>query len=256
MTTPAAATEPNPRPKQGAGNFRSSAGKRFGALEQAFDDIWWVWGTVQFAPGITFPRSMTIVREGGELVIIHPIMMPEDAQKQLEALGPIKHIVKLGAFHGMDDLAYAKRYSPTVWAPPECSPVEGLTRHKELVPGGDVPLAGATIYDFHKSKTPEVAMHLPRHGGVLLTCDSVQNWETSTGCSLLGKAMARAMGFRGRACIGPGWRKQSEPKDDSFKSHFEHLLGLEWKHVLSGHGAPIKDTAREDLRAQVAKIYG
>ena len=255
MATPAAATQANTSKKQGSGGFRSSAGKVFGKLEQVFDDVWWVWGTVQFIPGVVFPRNMTIVREGNELVVIHPIALPEDQQKQLETLGPIKHIVKLGAFHGMDDLAYAKRYAPTVWAPPECSAVEGLTRHKQLVPGGEVPIAGATIYDFHKSKTPEIAMHVPRHGGVLFTCDSVQNWETTTGCSLLGKVMARAMGFRGRACIGPGWRKQSESKEDNFKSHFEHVLALDWKHLVSGHGAPMKDTARDDLRAQVAKIY-
>ena len=64
------------------------------------------------------------------------------------------------------------------------------------------------------------------------------------------------MGFRGRACIGPGWRKQSEPKDGKgFAADFDKLLALSWKHALGGHGAPMKDTARDDLRASVQKIY-
>src|SRR5688572_2643344 len=103
------ATTEQPKKKQGSGGFKSSAGPTFGTLEQVFDDIWWAWGTVRFAPGIVFPRNMTIVREPDGLVVIHPIVMPEDEQKKIEALGPVKHIVRLGAFHGMDDLAYQRR---------------------------------------------------------------------------------------------------------------------------------------------------
>lgn len=229
----------------------------FGTIEQVFDDIWWAWGTVRFAPGIRFPRNMTIVREAnGDLVVIHPVLMPEEQQKQVEALGPIKHIMRLGAFHGMDDLHYVKRYKPTLWAPPGVDCAEGVVVDKELVPGGELPIAGATLHSFASSYTPETLLHLERHGGVVLACDSIQNWETTTGCSGLGGVMARVMGFRGRACIGPGWRKQSEPKEGvGFAADFEKLLGLPWKHALGAHGAPMKDTAHEDLRASVTKIY-
>jgi hypothetical protein len=252
MATPAGDKEQ----KKGAGGFRSSPGPAFGKLEQVFDDVWWAWGSVRFAPGIVFPRNMAIVREPDGLVVIHPVMMPEDVQHQIEALGPIKHIVRLGAFHGMDDLAYQKRYSATAWLPPGVDAVEELRRDRELVPGGELPIAGATLLSIAASRTPETVMFVPRHGGVLFACDSLQNWELTTGCSFLGAAMARVMGFRGRACIGPGWRKQSEPRDGvGFRSDFERILALEFKHAIGGHGAPIKDTARDDLRAQVKKLY-
>jgi len=85
----------------------------------------------------------------------------------------------------------------------------------------------------------------------------VQNWETTSGCSLLGKLMARMMGFKGRACFGPGWRRMSEPKDGiGFRREFERLAELEFRHALGGHGPPTKDTAREDLRAQLRGVYG
>jgi hypothetical protein len=242
--------------KRGSGGFRSSPGPTFGTLEQVFDDVWWAWGTVKFAPGMLFPRNMTIIRERGELVVIHPVMMPAAEQAKLEALGPIKHIVRLGAFHGMDDLAYAKKYAPILWAPPGVDVVAGLEVQRELRLGGELPLANATLIDFDVSRTPETAIHLERHGGVLLTCDSVQNWETARGCTFPAKIMARMMGFRGRACIGPGWRKQSQPKDGvGFGPKFKQLLELEFRHVLSGHGAPMTDTAKDDLRASVARIY-
>src|SRR5687768_11135548 len=119
MTTTSTTTETTPTKKQGSGGFKSAPGEIFGTLEPVFDDVWWAWGTVRFMPGMTFPRNMTILRDArGELTIIHPIVMPEPIQKQIEALGPIKHIIRLGAFHGMDDPAYVKRYAPTTWAPP------------------------------------------------------------------------------------------------------------------------------------------
>ena len=242
--------------KKGSGGFKSSRGPNFSTLEQVFDDIWWAWGTTRFLPGLVFPRNMVVVREGGELVVIHPVLMPDAQQKRIEALGPIRHIVRLGAFHGMDDGLYVKRYAPTVWAPPGVDHSDGVKTDRELVPGGALPLAGATLHEFATSRTPEVVIHLERHGGVLLTCDSVQNWETTTGCSRLGALFARAFGFRGRACLGPGWRRQSEPKDGAgFAPTFEQLLDLDFRHCIGGHGAPMKETARDDLRKQVKRIY-
>jgi hypothetical protein len=243
--------------KRGSGGFKSSPGGVFGDLEQVFDDVWWAWGTVRFAPGVLFPRNMTIVREKGELVVIHPVMMPDAVQAKIEALGPIKHIVRLGAFHGMDDPAYVKKYAPTTWAPPGVDQPAGVKTDRELRPGGELPLEWAKLFVFESSRTPETAIHLERHGGLLLTCDSVQNWETTAGCSFLGGVMSRMMGFRGRACIGPGWRKMSEPKNGiGFRKEFERLVELEFHHALGGHGAPMKNTAKDDLRASVKRLYG
>jgi hypothetical protein len=68
--------------------------------------------------------------------------------------------------------------------------------------------------------------------------------------------MARAMGFKGRACIGPGWRRVAEPKDGKgFGPDLEKMCALDFKHAIGGHGAPMKDTARDDLRASMKKLY-
>jgi hypothetical protein len=132
----------------------------------------------------------------------------------------------------------------------------GARRDRELTPTAELPIAGAKLFSFDASRTPETAIHLDRHGGVLITCDSVQNWETTDGCSLLGGVMARAMGFKGRGCIGPGWRKASEPKDGvGFRGEFDRLLELDFQHLLSAHGAPLRDTARDDLRKQAHRLY-
>jgi hypothetical protein len=242
--------------KKGSGGFKSSRGHVFGTVEQVFDDVWWAWGTTRFMPLVLIPRNMVVVRERGELIVVHPVLLPEAEQAKIDALGPVKHIVRLGAFHGMDDAEYVKRYKPKVWAPPGVDHAPGVTTDHELVPGGELPLAGATLFAFERSKTAETVLHLERHDGLLLTCDSVQNWETTAGCSLLGGFMSRRMGFKGRACIGPGWRGMSEPKDGTgFRDAFEKLLELDFRHAIGGHGLPITQTAKQDLRREVERVY-
>jgi hypothetical protein len=250
MSEPGEASAARPARKP----FPSSRGKEFGTLQQVFDDVWWAWGTTRFLPGATFPRNMTIVREGADLVIIHPVMMPPAEQAKLEALGTIRHIVRLGDFHGMDDAAYVEKYRATSWAP---RGVTGRQPDVAMEAGGMTPFADGTLHAFEVARVPETVLHLPRHGGILLTCDSVQNWERRpAGTSFLGAVMAKVMGFKGRACIGPGWRKQCEPKTGtSFGPRFRALLDLELRHLISAHGPPILDTARDDLRAAVDRLY-
>ena len=127
----------------GSGGFRSSPGRVFGKLEQVFDDVWWVWGTTRVLPGLLFPRNMWIVREGGELVVIHGVMLPEAQQEQVDALGRVKHIVRLGAFHGMDDARNVARYARAVWAPPGVDHQGGVDRPRAA--SGRGPAAGRRV---------------------------------------------------------------------------------------------------------------
>ena len=39
-----------------------------------------------------------------------------DAVAQLEALGTVKHVLRLGPMHGRDDVFYVERYKPTFWS--------------------------------------------------------------------------------------------------------------------------------------------
>lgn len=238
-----------------SGGFKSSRGTRFGKLERVFDDVWWTWGTTRFMPGVVFPRNMSIIRRGDELTVIHPVMMPDDVQREIEDLGTIRHIVRLGAFHGMDDGLYVERYQPTVWAPADVNQAPGVTTDHVLKPGCELPFEDATIFEFEASKASELTLVYRRHGGILFTCDSIQSWETTESCSLLGGVMARVMGFRGRVCIGPGWRKLCEPEPPGFGPEFHALLEHDFAHLISGHGKPVKKTAKADLRERVNQLY-
>lgn len=233
------------------------AGKRFGTLEQLFDDIWWTWGTVIMGPGVTISRNMVLVREAnGDLVAIHPVMMPPDEQAKIDALGPIKHIVRLGNFHSMDDLAYVQQYKPQTWSHPEMRLADGITRDHALDTGSATPIAGASIHGFTGAKHPELVMHVPRHGGVLIACDSIQNWVDVPGNSVMARVMTPLLGFKGPSVLGPKWRQAAEPSFGvTFGTHYGALANLDFKHAIGAHGPLVRDRARDQLKASIAKVY-
>lgn len=239
-------------------SFSSTRGKEFGGHQVAFDGVWWAWGTTKFMPGAAIPRNMTIIREGEDLVVIHPVLLPDAMQKQVEELGQIKHIVRLGDFHGMDDALYVKRYAPTVWAPAGATAREGVKVDEALKAGGELPLKGATLIEFTESIAPETILHLDREGGIICTCDAVQNHGSKApGTTFLGGVMTKLMGMKGPACIGRGWLKFCQPKEGpGFGPTFRELLELDFRHMMPAHGVPLKDVARDELRRSVDELYG
>ena len=228
-----------------------------GPIEEPFEGIFTVRGTARFAPLLSITRNMVIIRNLGELTVIGAVRMSPEGERELERLGTIRNLVKLGHFHGMDDPYYVKKYAPTVWAAKDAEHKPGVTTDELLRAGEGGPVQRAELFTFDRAAKPEACLLLRRDDGILVTCDSVQNWGDFDGCSLLGKLTMKAMGCGGAARIGPGWRKVAEPKDrDGFRPDFDRLLALPFRHLLPSHGRPLKENAKEALAARVEEAYG
>lgn len=111
---------------------------------------------------------------------------------------------------------------------------------------GMIPDSSAIVFDTHK--VPEAILHLRRHGGILITCDSFQN--------MLGPDVyfnehatetKRRLGFFNKAVIGPGWRKFAEPK----KQDFERISELRFNLLLTGHGEPLLEGAYQAVASSI-----
>lgn len=222
-----------------------------GPIEQVFPDVYSVTGGYRFGPGISITRNMTILRRGEELVLVNSVRLSAEGEAQLDALGKVAHVVRLGAFHGYDDAYYASRYGVPLWGPPATKHAAGIKETRELRPDAS-PVEGASVFLFEHGKQREAAMILPQDGGVLLTCDSYQNWTTFEGCSLLGGLMMRVMGF-GPMHIGGPWVKAMGKE---VKQDLEKLATLPYRHLVPAHGTPLRDTAPEGLRTAIAKRFG
>lgn len=227
-----------------------------GPIRQVFDGVHVVTGTsmpVHEGQQLQFSRAMTIVRGRDGLVLINTIRLDDDGLAQLDALGKVTAVIRLGAFHGMDDGFYVDRYGADLWAIPGMSNEHDLTVTHTLEPGRELPINDAQLFVFETSKHPEGIVHLARHGGILISCDSLQNWDKvdeffSEACG----AMMTQLGFIKPANIGPEWRRACETQ----ASDFTRLLQLAFKHLLPAHGPPIIGTAHEQLTATIVEVFG
>lgn len=223
-----------------------------GSFTEIFPNIFMVTGSFRMGPGVSIPRNMTVVRQGDELSLINSVRLTPEGEAELAKLGKVKHLLRIGAFHGADDPYYVDRYKPVLWAPPRTrhqSP--DLKTDQELVPGQS-PIAGATVFAFDQAKRAEVALVLDHDGGVLVTCDAFQHWATFEGVSPMGKVVMTFMGF-GPTIIGGPWMKAMGP---DVRKDFDRLAGVEFRHLIPGHGAVLRAEAKPGLHTAMKKRFG
>jgi hypothetical protein len=64
------------------------------------------------------------------------------------------------------------------------------------------------------------------------------------------------MGFLKRpAQIGPPWLKMMTPENGTLRSDFERLASLNFAHLVGAHGAPLMNTAKQDLAATIEATF-
>lgn len=232
-----------------------AAPRPHGPIEELFPNVYLVTGSFRLGPGVVIPRNMIILRDGSALTLVNSVRLSAEGERALAELGEVRHLVKLGHFHTLDDPYYRSRYSPTYWAP-KPSPDAGQSGKTELlVDGAAGPLARASAFVFESAKLGEAALVLEQpQGNLLITCDSVQNWSDTRGCSLMGGLVCRAMGFLVPAKLGPIWvKKMTDGHPAALRPDFDRLLARDFKHLIAGHGSLLRDGAKAALEQSCAK---
>lgn len=226
-----------------------------GRLHAVFPDVHVLHGTVSMGPGVRIPRTMVVLVHEGELTVVNAVRPDEAGMAALAALGTVRHVVKIG-MHGMDDPWFVDHYGADFWALPGVDP-EGPPVTRRLVADEALPVPWLRLHSFRDTRRPEAALLADRDDGVLLTCDSVQNWSDLEGCSFLAKGVTLAMGFTKRpANIGPPWRRIQTPEGGSLEADFRRLLELPFDSLVGGHGKPLAGGAKAALTATVDALFG
>ncbi len=224
-----------------------------GEIHEVFPDVFFVTGAMKgefFGAPWQFGRNMTIVREGDQLTLVNAIRLTDEGLQQLDALGEVAHVVRIGSLHGRDDAFYIDRNQATYWGLRGAPPI-GLAVGEELRPDA-LPVRGMSLFRFEHTKLPEAILRLDREGGILISCDAVVNWaESDEFIDDATKERMQGMGFFAPANIGPVWRHVNEPKADDFV----RLKDVAFKHVLPGHGTPLRDVAQTELHATFKRIF-
>lgn len=237
------------------------AATRHGELEELFDDVFFVMGSVRM-PGplpMLFSRNMVVLRDGESLTLVHSLRLDDAGLRKLDKLGKVEHVVRLAGFHGKDDPFYKDRYGAKVWAVEGNTYARGFDNPKVEAADGyfqpdvymnedtELPVAGAQLVTL-PCVTGEGVLLLPRDGGILITGDALQNWASADPYfNFPAKVIMKLMGFLKPHNVGPGWLKQAKPELPPIRE----LLDLEFEHVLPVHGTPVIGDARAKFRPAV-----
>ena len=186
---------------------------RHGAIESAFEDVFFVTGTARFAAGITVSRAMTILRDGGNLTLVNSVRLDDCGLVGLDALGMVKNIVRLGGLHsvvhGWDDPFYKHRYpEATVWTLPGVT-YDGLSFYADrILADGSMPMPRLRLLTIPSAKLPEALLLLEHAAGnILISGDPLQNFGPASDkfFTWLGARANHAFGFMKNFNVGPGF---------------------------------------------------
>lgn len=228
-----------------------------GELEEILENVYMVTGTIQMTMmlgmiSMSFSRNMKVIRQKNEsgqdeLILGNSLRLNEDGLRKLDALGEVKHIIRLGGFHGMDDPWYKQRYpEATVWVVADTTYFPDFKADsKEVYFEADqqmnadsklpVKKASLVIIDSKSPKDGILVIDRPE-GKVLMTGDSLQNMEKCDSYfNYLGRVCMKMMGFIHPCQVGPAWSKVSEVQPEEMQK----LLELKFDHVLPTHGSPV-----------------
>ncbi|MFT5429501.1 MAG: hypothetical protein ACI9OJ_000172 [Myxococcota bacterium] len=213
-----------------------------GALQPIFDDAWFLTGSVSFKPLVRLSRNMIVLRDGGDLVLINAVRLDAAGEAALDALGTVRHVMKIG-MHSMDDAYYTDKYAARHWTVDDLKGADTL------------PIANLRAIIFKDTVLPEAALLLERSGGLLITCDSVQHWVPSDLMSPVAKLITRFLGFQHPAQVGPPWRKKQTPEGGSLHNDFKRLCELKFDRLIGGHGGLLEADACTVLASSVARNF-
>jgi hypothetical protein len=227
-------------------------------LQELFDGIWFVRGGIKMPMRMPMRigRSMTVVRGDDGLVLFNSMRLSDEGLKELDALGRVKHVIRIAGFHGRDDGFYRERYGAKVYAIEGQKYVRGLADPKKspesymepdvwLKERSALPIADAKLKVFSSSNPPEALCLIQRHGGILISGDALQHTpQPDQYFSFLAKIMMKRMGFFKPHNVGPGWLQFAHPSAADVRS----VLDLEFEHVLPTHGDAVLGGAKEKYR--------
>jgi len=230
-----------------------------GELQALFDNIWFVQGQSKMPMKIPakISRSMSVYRNAsGELTLINSMRLSESGIAALQKLGSITNVIRLGGFHGRDDLFYQQEFNAKIFAIKGqlySRAMEPVTREEDsyMTPdvwvsqAKDLPIERCELKLFPSSNPPEAALLIPDHDGVLITADSLQNTpKPDQFVNFPMKIMMKKFGFWKAHNVGPGWLQFAKPNREDVRS----IMNLNFEHVLPGHGTAVIGNAKQKFR--------
>ncbi len=221
-------------------------------------DLWHVESTVKVGPAVTFPCRMTIAKlASGGLWLHSPVALDDEVVAQIEALGPVEHLVAPNLFHHMFMRAAQEHFpDATTW----CAP--GLeTKRSDLsfdhVLTDEAPEPWADTIDqriVHGSGFNEVVFFV-RPSSALIMTDLIFNMSgelPSWGAKLITR-LASAYGRPAQSRLAKLMLKDRARAGASFQAALD---AWPFELAIMAHGEPIAQNARAAVESATSWMRG
>ena len=217
-----------------------------------FENVYLVHGSIRIGPGMRMNRNMLIIRHGAELTLINPVRLDDATLQTLDVLGQVRHVMRLGDFHGLDDRFYVERYRAQFWCQPGSQTYQVPAVDQPISAGSLPPMPNAEFFIYENARFPEACLLLREHK-LLISTDSIQYWADWRYTTFLTRCVLRLMGFRLTLLIGGPWLKRVTPPGGSMAADFERLLALDFEHVVGAHGQLLRERAKPLLKIAMSR---
>lgn len=225
-----------------------------GPLEEVVPNVFVVKGTYKATYGDDvwqFSRNMTVFRQDGQLTLINSVRLNDAGIEQLQSLGEIKNVIKLGASHGIDDPYYVNTFGAKLWMLPGDANDKGLSAD-EILSNQNLPQGVSQFHSLTSSTAPEAFVVLDSGGGVLVSCDGLKNWDQvdsffspESGDMMTQYGMIKAMD------IDMNWVKNNGISADDYKQVAE----LTFQHFVPGHGSVVTANAASQVKNAIESAF-
>jgi hypothetical protein len=220
-------------------------------LERLDDDLWCA-NTFQPIPGAVLPARMFVVRLADGLWIHSPIKLDDALAAEIEALGPVRHLVAPNCFHHLHmGPASARWPDARVYAPPGLRAKRADLRIDVDLRDGEHPW-GDAFEQVEVAGVPALGelVFLHRPSATLIVCDLVFNIHESS--SFMTKLVLRMVGVWQRLAQSRLWRSYTKDRGAAARS-CARVLELEFTRVLASHGRTAEGPeVREQMREGLA----
>ena len=222
-------------------------------MARQLDENLWVFDRPLRIGPVNVGTRMTAVRlpDGG--IFLHsPVELDEHTREEIDALGPVRHVVAPNCFHHLFAAAYREAYGEALlWAAPGLDEKRGDVGFDGVL--GDEPntaWAGSLSQRLFRGapRVNEVVFFHPESRSLLLT-DLAMNFAAGEG--LLTGLWLRAMGIRDR--FGTSRLIRFLVRDrEAARQSLDAILAWDFERVIVSHGVVLQRHGKRLLREAFA----
>ena len=217
-------------------------------LTRHADGLWSVAAPLSFW-GLQLGTRMTVVRlPDGGLWVHSPIALDGPLKAELDALGPVRHVIAPNAYHHLYAASAAAAWpGATLFAPerlkrrqPNLSAARAIDPVAPPEWGGVLDPVRIEGTIFHET----VFVHRPTR--TLVTADIVENFDGSP--HLPTRLYLRASGLQGRVGFSKFLRRLAFRDRTKARRSIDRLLALDFDRIVLAHGRVLESGGRAALR--------